>query len=112
MKSRGGWYYDTPAAVGRESSRFAAGRVRELSDKAGAASLPHFGDKFPHGFLRDLATLPAGKGSAGTIKRSQELHASAFALFPQRKGFLYGPFLATQASGFNYTAGKCLLIRG
>jgi hypothetical protein len=56
--------------------------VRQLSYQTGAASLSHFGGKFPHGFLRDHTAFAAGKRSAGAIKRSQKLHAAALAVFP------------------------------
>src|ERR1035438_4645212 len=82
----------------------------QFSDQAGASALPHFGSQFPHGFLRDDAAFATGKSSAGIVKRRQKRHAAAFALFPQRKRFPNGIFLAMQPASFHGATGECLLI--
>src|ERR1022692_371255 len=80
------------------------------ANQSGASARSHFGGKFPHGFLRDDAAFAAGKSSAGIIEGRQKRHAAAFAVFPQRKCFLYGFFLAVEPPAVNGAAGECFLI--
>lgn len=77
-----------------------------LGGKADASARLHALGKFTHGFARDDAGIAPGKRSFSLIDSGKNFRPAALALFPQRKCFPDGVFLAPKASTFNSLADK------
>jgi hypothetical protein len=74
------------------------------------AALFDFFRQFAHGVLGDNASFTAGQRSLGIVEGGQEFRPLALSLFPQKKSFLHGIFLALKTSALNRLPNKRFLI--